>query len=326
MKIGICGIGDISVQFVEAVQKISSLNISSLYHYKIEKGINFAKQYNIDFSTDDFEKMLETIDCVYIGLPNSLHYEYAFQSLLKGKHVIVEKPICATHRQFTKLKQLAKEKNVMIIELNRVSYLPNFRHLKEMIQSSSDIMLTTISFCKRSRRYDDYLQGKNPHIFTSKYSGGALYDLGVYALHFLIQLFGKPISYTYQCHQFDDGVDVAGVLTLNFPNNIASVQISKISNGLSNFMIQSEHTTYSSDTAVSIIKPLTIHPLHGETIHFDEQTENNMFYSVKEIARIIKDTDTKAYQYHLNNTEIVIQIMESMRLQNSIHFEEDDKN
>jgi predicted dehydrogenase len=51
------------------------------------------------------------------------------------------------------------------------------------------------SFSQYSSRYDDYLSGNVHSIFSKEEWGGALYDMNVYNLHLIINIFGVPEKY-----------------------------------------------------------------------------------------------------------------------------------
>lgn len=72
-----------------------------------------AKEYNIENAYDDYHKILEdeTIDAVYIPLVNSLHYSYAKEALLAGKHTIVEKPFVLHESEAKELKTDCRRKS-----------------------------------------------------------------------------------------------------------------------------------------------------------------------------------------------------------------------
>ena len=56
------------------------------------------------------------IDTVYIGLINSVHYEYARRALDKGKHLILEKPFTGTLAETEELIRLAKQQSLFVFE------------------------------------------------------------------------------------------------------------------------------------------------------------------------------------------------------------------
>src|SRR5262245_20247025 len=57
-----------------------------------------ARRYGIDqvFSYDDFDQCLQSVDAVYIALPNSMHAEYTIRAARAGVHVLCEKPMAVT--------------------------------------------------------------------------------------------------------------------------------------------------------------------------------------------------------------------------------------
>lgn len=55
-------------------------------------------------------------DTVYVAVPNSLHYSFAKKALLAGKNVICEKPFTVKYDEFKELKQIAKEKQLILVE------------------------------------------------------------------------------------------------------------------------------------------------------------------------------------------------------------------
>src|ERR671915_232551 len=57
-----------------------------------------AKRYRLEgvFTYEEFDECLETVDAVYIALPNSMHAEYTVRAARAGVHVLCEKPMAVT--------------------------------------------------------------------------------------------------------------------------------------------------------------------------------------------------------------------------------------
>ena len=319
MKIGICGTGGISHEFMENSRENSSIEINFVYHREIHKAEAFASKYGIENATDNYDELLLHVDLVYIALPNSLHYSFSKIAINKNVHVISEKPICINVLQFDELIGLAELNDVMIFEMNRVTYLPNTLRIKELMKNNNGKSLITVNYCKRSRRYDEFINGLNPNVFTTQFSGGALYDLGIYAIHFIVFMLGKPESMTYKTNILSSGVDGNGIALLEYPETLVSVNLSKISNGESNILIQGENYTIKSESAPSIIKDFTFTDNSNST-YYNEHSLGVMDYGIRGITGIIARKDMGQYKEITNHTREVVEILENLRLQNNIVF------
>ncbi len=63
---------------------------------------------------------------------------------------------------------------------------------------------------KYSSRYDQVLDGEEPNIFSTHFSGGALMDLGVYLVYAAVAWFGMPKEVHYFPRKISTGVDGLG--------------------------------------------------------------------------------------------------------------------
>lgn len=70
-----------------------------------------------------------------IGTPHTHHYDCAVVSINAGKHVLVEKPATSNLAEWEALVQLAKEKNVFLMEAMWTRFLPVTKAMKEVITS-----------------------------------------------------------------------------------------------------------------------------------------------------------------------------------------------
>lgn len=305
LKFGICGTGDISTAFMKSAKELD-LEVHSVMQRNLEKAKNFSLLHKIPAYYDDLDKMLESdIDIVYVGLPNSLHYETAKTCLMKGKHVLLEKPVTIYKNQFEELIELAQKHHVYLLEVDRVEHLSAYKQIKKIIQN--DYSMIQVDYCKRSRRYDAYLNGELPHIFDREYGGGAMYDLGVYALHFIVGLAGKPQSISYTMEKGKGNVDMYGVLSMTYKNFIASITVSKVSHGESRVVIQSDQYKIISNTPPSILSEVKLYKDNKETIYSMKENSFTMF--LREAIRIMNEKDETEYQRLTNKSKEVIALL-----------------
>ena len=105
MKLGVLGTGMIVQELLPVLAQMNCSPVSILTTERSrERGEALAKQYQIRTVLCQYEDLLAgEADTVYVALPNSLHYGYAREALLHGKHVIVEKPIAISYKEFCAL-------------------------------------------------------------------------------------------------------------------------------------------------------------------------------------------------------------------------------
>ena len=321
IKVGILGTGDISHDFCSSTKLIKEYQVKAVYNRDINKAKEFALKYNIKNAYDNYQLLLDDdIDTIYVGLPNSLHYSYSKEAILAKKNVLIDKPITSNLKELDDLIYHAEINNVQIYEITRVLTLPHYARLKKDIDIN-DVKFVNIDFCKYSRKYDSYLNGELPNVFNPLFSGGALYDLGVYGLHFAIDMFGMPNDYKYYCNKLDTGIDINGIIILKYDNFYVNINISKNSNGFNSLMIQGSKDSYYSLEAVSLLKNIRhINKNKEETNLVNIQEYSNFYYNLIDIRDNLLGNN---YRNKLEQSRNVILLMEKLRLENNILFKED---
>ena len=188
------------------------------------------------------------VDAVYIGSPNAIHYSQALACVRAGKHVLVEKPVCANQRQAAELFNEAAKHNVVALEAMRPLHDPALRQIRDALPRLGTIRRTTLRFGKYSSRYTDVLAGRRTNIFDCAMASGALMDIGVYCVEPLVALFGKPQAVQCAAALLDDdtrgitggAIDGAGVICASYPGHIATLHYSKITSDLAENQIEGE--------------------------------------------------------------------------------------
>lgn len=115
MKLAVLGTGMIVKEVLPVLQKIDGIDLVAILSTvrSLTTAKDLAKAYHMPLATSKYEAVLgnEEIDTVYIGLPNHLHFDYAKEALLAGKHVICEKPFTMTAGELDELVVVAKNEN-----------------------------------------------------------------------------------------------------------------------------------------------------------------------------------------------------------------------
>lgn len=220
----IVGTGWIAGEMAEALNKLNG-EIYAVCATSKQKTENFSKKYNIDQCYDQVENMLadDKIDIVYIATPHNLHYELILKSLQAKKHVFCEKAITINDQQLKEVIELAKKQKRIVFDGITIFHMPLFKQIKQSIQDGiiGETKMIQINFgsCKE---YDI----KN-RFFSKELAGGALLDIGVYAVSFARYFMSsKPIEILTTANFFETGVDeTSGIILKNKENEMAVISL-----------------------------------------------------------------------------------------------------
>ncbi|WP_449137429.1 Gfo/Idh/MocA family protein [Solobacterium moorei] len=244
MKVGIVGNGMIVPIAIEAMLR-AEIEVTSLWCRNGSKGKPIVEKYHIQNQYTDYQVFLgdDSFDTVYIGLTNTLHYQYAKDAILAGKHVIVEKPFTVSVTEAKELQALALKYGCMLFEAILSRYSQNYEHLREELPKIGNIKLIQANFSKYSSRYDKFRKGIMTPTFDKACGGGALMDLNVYNIHFVVGLFGMPKKVQYYPNLAENSVDTSGILIMVYPNFQAVCTAAKDSSSDPFVIIQGEEGT-----------------------------------------------------------------------------------
>ena len=219
MKLAVLGTGKIVQEFLPMIQQVTDVELVALLSTprSLYKAKEMQAQYHIQEVYTDYETLLSnaTIDTVYVALPNHLHYQYTKAALLQGKNVICEKPFTLNAQQLQELIQIATEKQLIMLEAITNQYLNNFLQIKKDLAKLGKIKIVECNYSQYSSRYDAFKEGKILPAFDPQKGGGALMDINIYNIHFVVGLFGKPEKVQYLAN-IERDIDTSGILVLDY--------------------------------------------------------------------------------------------------------------
>nr|WP_160723952.1 Gfo/Idh/MocA family oxidoreductase [Bacillus sp. USDA818B3_A] len=323
MNFATVGTGWITESFIQAAKLSKQYQLVGVHSRTEENAMKLASQHNAPHYYTDLEEMArsEEIQAVYIASPNSLHFEQTLTFLKNRKHVICEKPIFSNLAELETAYKTAEEHGVYLFEAIRNIHTPNFKILKEKLKMAGTLRSAILPYMKYSSRYDLFLEGEEPNIFSAAYSGGALVDLGVYPLYLAVCLFGKPKKVSYHPVVLRSGVDGGGTLLLDYEGFVCTVLCSKIVDSIIPCEIHGEKGTFILEDAAPISE-IKFHDTRTKesqilSVNLEDQ---NMVYECINIADIIETNNRVEYEQLKDWSRIVLRITEEARQQNNIVF------
>jgi len=177
---------------------------------KYAPGLEGIKTYNSpDELLDD-----KAIQAVYIPLANHEHAEWTLRAIEHGKHVLCEKPMALDVADIRAIATAARRYHVTVMEGFMYRFHPQHARVLELIQSGlfGEIRSARSSYSFMMRPERKYRLQES---ITN--GGGALWDIGCYAIHSLRLFFDQdPLSVTAVAKYIDSGADVAASGVLDF--------------------------------------------------------------------------------------------------------------
>lgn len=219
------GCGVIAHQLAEAMQA-KGRTLYSVANRTHEKAVAFADKYKIGKIYDNIDEVFEddNVDIIYISTPHNTHIEYLRKALACGKHVICEKSITLNTSELNEAIDLAEKNHVVLAEAMTIYHMPIYKKLEEIIKSGKlgELRLIQMNFGSY-KPYD-----MNNRFFNRNLAGGAMLDIGVYALS-VVRFFmtSKPHKIASQVKYAPTGVDEqASILLQNKEDEMATVILS----------------------------------------------------------------------------------------------------
>ena len=242
MKLGILGTGMIVREFLPwlagpdcpfTVQALCSTQRSA------PVADEMCEQYGIPQRTTNYFELLQWVDVIYLAVPNLQHYRYAKVALEAGKHVIVEKPMACTAAQ-----------------------------IRELLPRIGRVKLVQCNFSQYSSRYDAFCAGETPVSFDPECAGGALMDLNVYNISYIVGLFGEPNQVHY-LPNMERGIDTSGILTMEYNSFKAVSMAAKDCGAPARYVIQGTKGYILQKSTANWCGGVTFHPNQGKEEHFN---------------------------------------------------------
>ncbi|MCM3175583.1 Gfo/Idh/MocA family oxidoreductase [Paenibacillus sp. MER 99-2] len=181
LRWGILGSASIAVRSVIPGLQQSELNVvTAIASRDEEKAKQTADQLGIDQAYGSYEALLadDSIDAIYIPLPNHLHREWTIRAAEAGKHILCEKPLALTAKEAEEMVQACADAKVQLAEALMYRHHPRYDQIKEIIASGE---IGTVRGIHSTFSFNN--SGSDGNVrFKREWGGGALYDIGCYSI------------------------------------------------------------------------------------------------------------------------------------------------
>lgn len=299
MRIGLVGTGKIACEALAVFSTMPDVvRVVSVFARPHSRGKAevLAAEHGIGEVYGDYDQMLAhtKVDYIYICLVNSAHYDYAARALQAGFNVIVEKPMCPAVAQVESLAAMARERGLLLVEAMTLLHEPNFKAISSAVARLGRIRTVECNYSQRSSRYDRFLRHDVAPAFDPALCGGALLDLNVYNLTFVVALFGMPVSHSYLASRGYNGIDTSGIMTLRYEHFDAKCSAAKDRDGDNFGYIEGENGYLRVKGSVSELREAEI-TIDGHTEVVGTPLEGHrMEAEFREFDRMLRCADRAA--------------------------------
>ena len=335
LKLGIIGTHIITDQMLDAAKTTGKYKLTAVYSRTMDRAKEYGQPYGATEFYDDLDKFFTEgdFDVVYVASPNSLHYQQVRKAIENDKFIIVEKPSFANPDEFSAIESLlAAHPKARLVEAARHIHTPLYKKAAEKVAEMKEnhCQGATITVMKYSSRYDKVLAGDKPYpnIFTLDFAGGALMDLGVYAVYGAVTLFGEPSTVVYYPTLAKTGVDAKGVAILDYDKFSVTLNFGKTANshlpsevyGLKDTLVFD--SIFNTKKVVYYDADKNAHPLDVPV------EENSMTDEMNDFADLFNNPDDpaemKKYQHWMDLARTVNSVMYSLRQSANLVFPADN--
>lgn len=307
----VLGTGVIANEMAQALSKMGK-NLYAVGNRTHEKAVDFAAKYNVKKVYGTVDEMFEdeSSDIIYITTPHNTHYEFMKRALEAGKHILVEKSITLNSRELNEMTALAEKNNLVIAEAMTIWHMPLYKELWRIVNSGElgKVQIITVNFGS----FKEY--NMNNRFFNMNLAGGALLDIGVYALSIVRSFMEEtPDEIASQWKPSPTGSDEqASILLKNSSGQMATVALSMHSKQPKRAMISCEKGYIEIMEYPRAEKAIIVDAETGSVRSIEAgNTADALYYEMLDMEQAVKSADTS--QMHLRYSKDVMDIMTRLR-------------
>ena len=215
MRIGLIGAAGIAPSaVVNPARDLEEVEVAGVAARDVDRARSFAEAHGISGVYDSYADLIadESIDALYVGLPNSLHARWTIAGLEAGRHVLCEKPLAANAVEAAEMVETAERTGRSLVEAFHWRYHPVAFRMLELSRKIGALVSI-------ESRFDALIADRSNIRHDLALAGGAMMDLGCYTVHIVRTVAGEePEVTSATAVEGSRGVDVSMEAQLAFPS------------------------------------------------------------------------------------------------------------
>jgi D-xylose 1-dehydrogenase (NADP+, D-xylono-1,5-lactone-forming) len=204
---------------IPAAPKTSNSEIIAISSRDINTAKKYASEFGIPKAYGSYDELLanKEIDAIINPLPNSMHCEWTVKAVKAGKHVLNEKPICATVKEVDIIIKEAGNNKVLVMEAFTQRFRSEIRFIKKLLESGKMGRVMKMN----SELLVPIGDWVNDVRVIKELGGGVLMDCGCYCISLTRYLMGKEPAcvQAFQNIRLPNNVDSTFMGIMKFKDN-----------------------------------------------------------------------------------------------------------
>ena len=217
LRVGVIGAGAMGKNHVRVYSALPCARLVGICDLNAEAGKLIARRFNTKFY-DNVAALLKDVDAVTVATPTVTHYNVVRQALEAGKHVLVEKPICADAISARKLCELARERGLTLAVGHIERHNPIVKFTKQALASQEYGDLISLSGKRVGGDVSDRIKDV-----------GVIFDLGIHEIDICRYLVGSEVKSVHTfggTHGDKTHMENYAIISLMFENgSCANIEI-----------------------------------------------------------------------------------------------------
>jgi predicted dehydrogenase len=210
----VAGTGGIAARTLPDLALAENTEVIAVSSRTQPRADSFASEFGIARAYGAYRAMLADpdVEVVYICTPHGFHFAMAAEAIQAGKHVLCEKAFTVNAAQARRLADLARERNVFLMEAMWMKFNPAVQRLREIVDAGT---IGTVRYITTGMGFP--VPAAASRFWSAEQGGGALLDLGVYVITFAEMFLAEAGGITVGSvlgRVREDGVDTRALVTL----------------------------------------------------------------------------------------------------------------
>lgn len=213
-RVVICGFGFMGQTHAGNILKTNELELAGIVTRSSRKKLKPVAG-NLDAGSLDWSRLEKipffttlpealdncAFDAAVIAVPTALHADFAMECIRHGKHIFLEKPICANQREAAEIIAASAEKNIICHIGHCLRLFPAYRFLQQIYTEKSYGKLKYLKLFRRTA-VPDWGAWKNMDTSLEAITG-PVFDLNIHDIDFALHLTGLPENLTARKEAYD---------------------------------------------------------------------------------------------------------------------------